>query len=135
MILDSSALIAILLEEAEGARFGQIVEESDIIRLSAAGYVEVSIVLERSKDEILKQMLDDFLAEFKVRIEPVTADQARLARQAFRSFGKGRHPAGLNYGDCFTYALAKTMREPVLFKGNDFSQTDLIAAWAPPASV
>lgn len=134
MILDPSALIAILFAEAEGARFGQIVEETDIVRLSAAGYVEASIVLERSKDEVLKQMLDDFIAEFNVRIEPVTADQALLARQAFRSFGKTRHPAGLNFGDCFTYALAKTMREPVLFKGNDFSLTDLIPAWTPDRS-
>ena len=73
-------------------------------------------------------MLDTFLGEFSIRIEPVTAEQAFLARQAFVLFGKGRHKAGLNFGDCFSYALARAYREPLLFKGGDFGYTDLEAA-------
>jgi ribonuclease VapC len=91
--------------------------------------------IERLADTVRKAMFEDVLREFEIRVEPVTFEQASAARQAFRDFGKGRHPAGLNYGDCFTYALAKTMREPVLFKGDDFSQTDLTPAWTPPESV
>jgi ribonuclease VapC len=106
----------------------------EVVRLSAAGYLEAAIVMQRSRDPVLANVLDDFLTEFSIQIEPVTADQARLARQAFQLFGKGVHRAGLNFGDCFTYALAKTMREPVLFKGNGFSKTDLIPAWTPDRS-
>jgi ribonuclease VapC len=128
MILDTSALLAILLREPEAERFAASMENAAVIRLSAAGYVEAAIYVDRNADEIRRAMLDTFLAEFSVRIEPVTAEQALLARQAFVLFGKGRHKAGLNFGDCFTWALARTWREPVLFKGGDFGNTDLDAA-------
>ena len=89
---------------------------------------EAAIYVERNGDEIRRAMLDTFIQEFSIRIEPVTAEQAMLARQGFALFGKGRHKAGLNFGDCFSYALAKQMGEPLLFKGNDFSRTDVLLA-------
>jgi ribonuclease VapC len=128
MILDTSALLAILLREPEAERFAISIENAAVVRLSAASYVEAAIYVDRNADEIRRAMLDTFLAEFSIRIEPVTAEQALLARQAFVLFGKGRHKAGLNFGDCFTYALARATREPVLFKGGDFGHTDLEAA-------
>jgi ribonuclease VapC len=128
MILDTSALLAILLREPEAERFAASIENAEVVRLSAASYVEAAIYVDRNADEIRRAMLDTFLAEFSIRIEAVTAEQALLARQAFVLFGKGRHKAGLNFGDCFTYALARAWREPVLFKGGDFGYTDLEAA-------
>jgi len=99
-----------------------------VVRISAANYVEAAIYVDRNGDEIRRAMLDTFLGEFEIRIEPVTAEQALLARQAFVLFGKGRHRAALNFGDCFSYALARSYREPLLFKGEDFVHTDLDAA-------
>jgi ribonuclease VapC len=128
MILDTSALLAILLREPEAERFAISIENAAVVRLSAASYVEAAIYVDRNADEIRRAMLDTFLAEFSIRIESVTAEQALLARQAFVLFGKGRHKAGLNFGDCFTYALARAWREPVLFKGGNFGHTDLEAA-------
>jgi len=128
MILDTSALLAILLREPEAETLARAMENADAVQISAASYLEAAIIVDRHGDEVRRAMLDTFLDEFDVRIEPVTVEQARIARQAFRAFGKGPHRAGLNYGDCFTYALAKVTREPLLFKGNDFSQTDLISA-------
>jgi ribonuclease VapC len=128
MILDTSALLAILLREPEAERFAASIENAEVVRLSAASYVEAAIYVDRNADEIRRAMLDTFLSEFSIRIEAVTAEQALLARQAFVLFGKGRHKAGLNFGDCFTYALARAWREPVLFKGGDFGHTDLEAA-------
>lgn len=128
MILDTSALLAILLLEPEAAAFAEAIEAASVVRLSVAGYVEASITIDRRADAISSALLDTFLAEFSIQLEPVTIQHAQLARQAFQAFGKTRHPAGLNYGDCFTYALAKTSREPLLFKGNDFSLTDLVPA-------
>ena len=119
----------ILLREPEAERFAASIENAEVVRLSAASYVEAAIYVDRNADEIRRAMLDTFLAEFSIRIEAVTAEQALLARQAFVLFGKGRHKAGLNFGDCFTYALARAWREPVLFKGGDFAHTDLEAAW------
>lgn len=128
MILDTSALLAILLRETEAATFARAIEDADSVCMSVAGYLEAAIFVDRHGDEVRRAMLDTFLEEFSIRLEPVTVQQIRLARQAFRAFGKGIHPAGLNFGDCFTYALAKALREPVLFKGTDFSQTDLLPA-------
>ena len=128
MILDTSALLAILLREPEAERFAISIENAAVVRLSAASYVEAAIYVDRNADEIRRAMLDTFLAEFSIRIETVTAEQVLLAHQAFVLFGKGRHKAGLNFGDCFTYALARAWREPVLFKGGDFGHTDLEAA-------
>jgi len=129
MILDSSAIVAILRREAEGERFTQILKEAACVRISAATYFEVSIVIDSAHDPIASRMLDDLLENSKTEIEPVTAEQARLARQAYRDYGKGSgHRAGLNFGDCFSYALAREKREPLLFKGDDFVHTDVRAA-------
>jgi ribonuclease VapC len=128
MILDTSALMAVLLQEPEAPRFAKAIAEADPVRLSVASYLEASIVIDRYGDAVRRAMLDRFLVEFSVQLEPVTVEQARLARLAFRAFGKGVHPAGLNFGDCFTYALATAFNEPLLFKGDDFSKTDLVPA-------
>ena len=128
MILDTSALLAALLNEPEAERFASAIENASVVRMSAASYVEAAIYVDRNLDEVRRAMFDTFLVEFSIRIEPVTAEQALLARQAFVLFGKGRHKAGLNFGDCFSYALAKTYREPLLFKDRDFGYTDLDAA-------
>jgi ribonuclease VapC len=125
MIVDTSALLALILNEPESPRFIAAIESAATKRMSAASYVEAAIYVDRNGDEIGRAMLDTLLAKFSIRIEPVTAEQALLARQGFVLFGKGRHKAGLNFGDCFSYALAKAYREPLLFKGADFGHTDL----------
>jgi ribonuclease VapC len=96
--------------------------------MSAASYLEASIIIYRSADAVRRAMLDQFLEEFGIEIEPVTVEQVRMARHAFREFGQGNHPASLNFGDCLTYALTRAKREPLLFKGKGFSQTDLTPA-------
>ena len=128
MILDTSALLAILQNEPERRPFLEAIEEADSCALSAANLVEVSIVVEARWGLEGVQALDHFLEEAGVTIEPVDAAQAAEARRAYFRYGKGRHPAGLNYGDSFAYALARTRREPILYKGSDFAQTDLVAA-------
>ncbi len=130
MILDTSALLALLLREPESDEFARLIEEAPVTRLSAATYLEAAMFVESRGDPVCRAMLDSFLVEFDVRVEPVTFEQARQAREAFRMFGKGMHPARLNFGDCFSYALAKAFREDLLFKGSDFSQTDLRPATA-----
>lgn len=130
MILDTSGLLAILLAEPEAPIFAQAIEDNRIVRLSVASYLETAAYVDRKGGAVSRALLDTFLEEFSIRLEPVTVEQARLAREAYRAFGKGMHPASLNFGDCFTYALAKSTREPVLFKGNGFSQTDLVPAVA-----
>lgn len=125
MILDTSALLAILFHEAEASSFTYLVERADVVRMSAASYLEAAMVIDHRLDAKRRAMLDSFLEQCEVIIEPVTERQARLARQAFNLFGKGRHMAALNYGDCFSYALAKDLREPLLYKGRDFSSTDI----------
>jgi ribonuclease VapC len=130
MIVDTSALLAILLSEPEARQFTTAMVEADVVRLSVASYLEASIFVDQNGDAVRRAMLDPFLEELKVRLEPVTVEQIRYAREAFQLFGKGRHAAGLNFGDCFTYALARAYREPVLFKGNDFPLTDVEPAIA-----
>ena len=129
MIIDSSALVAILRAEAEHTRFVDIIAQAGGGRLSAASYLETAIVIDRARDPVVSRALDAFLAASAIGIEAVTPGQARIAREAYRDFGKGSgHPAQLNFGDCLTYALAKEMDEPILFKGDDFSHTDLASA-------
>lgn len=125
MILDTSALAAIFFGEAEGKHFIQLIQSADIRRMSAANFVELSIVIEKQLGAEAGRQLDMFLRRAEIEIESVTLEQAHLARQAFLDFGKGRHPAQLNFGDCFAYALAKATGEPLLFKGTDFSKTDV----------
>jgi ribonuclease VapC len=129
VILDTSALIAMLRGEAEGADFLRLIDQAQSVRLSAATFLETAIVLDAARDPIYSRKLDDLLATVEATIEPVTEAHARIARWAFRDFGKGSgHPAKLNFGDCFAYALAKTSGEPLLFKGDDFGHTDVRVA-------
>lgn len=126
MILDSSAVVAILRGEPEADEFEQILEAVQGCRISAVNYVETACVVDSIRNPVASARLDDFLTEARCTIESVTEEQARLARQAYRDYGKGSgHPAGLNLGDCFAYALARARREPLLFKGQDFIHTDI----------
>jgi ribonuclease VapC len=126
MIVDSSALIAILTDEPDGLALSRALDEPETVRLSAVSYLETSILLDKHRDPVLSRKLDDLIEKAEITIEPVTAEQAKIARQAYRDFGKGSgHPAGLNFGDCFSYAVARDKREPMLWKGDDFGQTDL----------
>jgi len=125
MILDTSALAAIFFGEAESDRYIRTIHDADLCRISAANFVELSMVIEGQLGPEAGRQCDAFLRRAEIVIESVTVEHAHLARQAFLDFGKGRHPAGLNFGDCFSYALAKATGEPLLFKGQDFSQTDI----------
>jgi len=126
MILDTSALIAILRNEPEAAAFANALAQAQTRRISAANFLETSIVIDGSRDAIASRRLDDLLRLAEVCIEPVTEEQARIARAAYRDFGKGSgHPAQLNFGDCFAYALSKVTGEKLLYKGQDFVHTDL----------
>lgn len=129
MVIDSSAVIAILFGEPEAQAFLSQMAVAEICRLSAASLVEVGIVLRREAAAKRREAFEEMLRLFSIQIEPVTEVQAHLALGAYDRFGKGTgHAAGLNYGDCFSYALAKQTGEPLLFKGNDFTRTDLEAA-------
>jgi len=128
MVLDTSALLAILLDEPERRAFTEAIEAAEGRLLSAASFVEVSMILESRHGAEGVRALDRLLAAAHIEIVPVDPPQGMAAREAFRQFGKGRHPAGLNYGDCFSYALAKCRDEPLLCKGRDFSQTDVLVA-------
>ena len=128
MIIDTSAIIAILFNEEDAASFAQAIIRAESRRMSAATFVETAIVVETQTKSSGGRQLDAFLRHARIAIEPVTEEHAHLATQAFIDYGKGRHPAALNYGDCFSYALAKASGEPLLFKGRDFAKTDLLAA-------
>ncbi len=129
MILDTSTLLAILRDEPEERRFIEALEDSARPGMSAVNFVEAAFVIDSSRDPIASRQFDDLLREAEVTIEPVTQTQAIIARQAYRDFGKGSgHPARLNFGDCFAYALAKETAEPLLFKGNAFPHTDVTPA-------
>ena len=128
MILDTSALAAIFFGEPEAALYTQRIHAADRCQISAANFVELSIVVESQIGPDAGRQCDVFFRRAGVVIEPVTVEQAHLARQAFLDFGKGRHAAGLNFGDCFSYALAKITGKPLLFKGEDFKKTDIPSA-------
>jgi ribonuclease VapC len=129
MIVDTSALIAILRDETDAVSYANSIATASESRISAASYVESAAVIDGSRDPIASRRFDDLLREANIVIEPVTELQARLARDAYRDFGRGSgHPASLNFGDCFAYALAKTLNEPLLFKGDDFTHTDIVSA-------
>jgi ribonuclease VapC len=128
MIVDSSAIVAILRTEPEASTFLQIVESAKKCSISGVSYVEAAVVIDSGRDPVASRRFDDFFREAQITVEPVTLRQAQLAREAYRDFGKGRHRAGLNLGDCFAYALAKEANEPLLFKGDDFCHTDVKSA-------
>lgn len=132
MIIDSSALIAIFFKEPEARAFARAIQDADTLRISAATYLETAILLDKQRDPVLSARLDTLIEDLQVTIEPITVQQARIARQAWRDYGRGSgHPANLNFGDCFSYALSRAVREPLLYKGNDFSHTDLSSALHP----
>jgi ribonuclease VapC len=129
VIVDSSALIAILRDEPETEAFARVLYESFASRISAVNYFEACIVIDRSGDPVASRRVDELIEWAEISIETVSVAQARIARAAYRDFGKGsRHSAQLNLGNCFAYALAETMREPLLYKGNDFVHTDIKSA-------
>ena len=125
MVIDTSALLAVALHEAEAERFLEVMDKAEMRLISAASVLEAGIVIEGRRGPAAGDALDDLIVLLSLEIEPVTAEQASIARLAWRTYGKGHHPAGLNFGDCFVYALAKATGQPLLFKGGDFAQTDL----------
>jgi ribonuclease VapC len=132
MVLDTSALLAILQDEPERRRFNEAIEVANSRLVSVASFVELSIVLEARYGAEGVRQLDRFLEHAGVEMVPVDENQGRVARQAFARFGKGHHAAGLNFGDCFSYALARSLDEPLLYKGDDFSRTDVTTFSMPP---
>jgi ribonuclease VapC len=133
MIVDSSAMVAVIKREPDWPILSEKMEFADCLRMSAASYLETAIVLDSRRNPVMSAGLDELILESEIVIEPVTVAQARIARQAYRDYGKGSgHPANLNFGDCFTYALARDKREPVLYKGDDFVHTDLRSALQQP---
>jgi ribonuclease VapC len=125
MVIDTSALVAMLSDEPDAELLEAAVEADRVRRLSTASYLETAIVIESRFGESGGRELDLWLHRAAVDLVAVDADQAENARVAYRIFGKGRHRAGLNYSDCFSYALAKVSNEPLLFKGDDFAHTDI----------
>jgi ribonuclease VapC len=129
MIIDTSALIAILRDEPDAKACALVIERTVNRRLSAVNFVETALVIDGSRDPVASRRFDDLIQEAQIIIEPVTEVQARIAREAYRDFGKGSgHPAKLNFGDCFAYALARATGQPLLFKGDDFIHTDVVPA-------
>jgi ribonuclease VapC len=125
MVIDTSAVLAILQNEPERRRFNEAIETADTRSMSTASFVESSMILESRYGADGVRDFDLFISKAQITLAPVDTEQAQLARRAFRVYGKGRHPAGLNFGDCFSYALAKSLDEPLLYKGEDFLQTDI----------
>jgi ribonuclease VapC len=128
MIVDTSALVAILFTEPDAEAYALAIAAADRCRISAANYVETAIVIEAQTREAGSREFDTFFRRAGIVIEPITEEHAHLARQAYAQFGKGRHRSGLNFGDCFAYALARAMGEPLLYKGEDFKRTDVVSA-------
>jgi len=128
MIVDTSATLAVLFNESDAAAYARAIARADSRRMSAANFVEAAVVVETLTKESGSRQFDAFFRRAGIVIDPVTEEQAHVARQAYTDFGKGRHAARLNLGDCFAYALAKVSGEPLLFKGQDFSKTDIKAA-------
>ena len=133
MIVDSSALVSLIKREPDWPALLQEMESADCLRMSAASYLETAIVLDSRRSAAMSAGLDEVILDSEIVIEPVTVAQAKIARQAYRDYGKGSgHAANLNFGDCFSYALAREKREPLLFKGDDFVHTDLHPALRQP---
>jgi ribonuclease VapC len=129
LIVDTSALIAILRDEPEAPACTKAIEAASRRRISAANFVEAAIVIDASRDPVASRRFEDLVRGAQLVVEPVSEAQARIAREAYRDFGEGSgHPAKLNFGDCFAYALARATGEPLLFKGDDFAHTDIAPA-------
>ncbi|MCY3762419.1 MAG: type II toxin-antitoxin system VapC family toxin [Gemmatimonadetes bacterium] len=128
MIVDSSALLAVLFREEDAERYEKAIAAAPNCRMSVANLLEVFVVVERRGGTAAGQECDAFLDKAEIDPAPVMPEHAQEARRAWRRFGKGNHPAALNFGDCFAYALARTTGEPLLFKGDDFARTDIEAA-------
>ena len=129
MIIDTSALIAILRDEPKAAACARAIETASRHRISAASFVEAAIVIDGNRNPVASCRFDDLVRESQLIVEPVAEAQAGIARDAYRDFGRGNgHHAGLNFGDCFVYALARLMSKPLLFKGDDFAHTDITPA-------
>jgi ribonuclease VapC len=131
MVIDTSALLAIYLAEAESEQFEHAILNAPAVQISAGTLLEAGIVVEARHGKAGAVQLDRLLKTFGVMTVAVDAEQVEVARLAFRKYGQGRHPANLNYGDCFAYALSTTSVEPLLFKGSDFSKTDVMNALEP----
>jgi ribonuclease VapC len=125
VILDSSAVLAIAMREAERERFVDAILAATQVRMSVANWLETTMVVDRRGTSLALSWLEDFIRNAQIELVSVSVSQANIARGAWQTFGRGIHPAKLNFGDCFAYALAKETREPLLFKGNDFAQTDI----------
>ena len=126
MIIDTSAIVAVLRGEHGAKAYAAMIESAPIARISAATYVELGVVIDGLRDPVMSGSLDPFLVSMVVVVESLTVEQARIARAAYQRFGRGSgHPARLNMGDCFAYALARDLDEPLLFKGDDFKLTDI----------
>jgi ribonuclease VapC len=125
MVIDAPAIVAILFDEPERARFAAAIDAAAPRLLSAVTFVEATLVVEGRKGPSAERMIDSFVEDGEIEVVPVAIEHVQLACAAFRAFGKRRHPANLNLGDCFAYALAKATGEPLLFKGDDFSKTDI----------
>ncbi len=126
MIIDSSAVLAILFDEDDAPDYAREIDAAEAPRMSAANWLETAIRVDRSGNPVASNAFDDFVREAELLVEPVTATQVQIARAAYRAYGRGTgHPAKLNFGDCFAYALARETGEPLLFKGDDFSRTDV----------
>ena len=128
MIVDSSAVLAILFNEPDSRRHAEAIMQASPCRMSVANALEAAIVLESRGGFAAGRELDALLQKAKIELMPITVEQLEVARAAWRRYGKGNHPAALNFGDCFAYALAKSEGEPLLFKGEDFPRTDIEAA-------
>ncbi len=128
MIVDTSAIIAILFDEADADLYDRAIVADPVCRMSVANFLEATIVLEGREGSGAGPVFDAYLEEASIELVPVTIEQARAARRAWRRFGRGNHPAALNLGDCFSYALAEATGEPLLYKGEDFARTGIPAA-------
>lgn len=131
MVIDTSAIVAILLDEAEANIFVEILAENPPLAISAVTFHEASVVMAGKAKKAGVRLFDDFLRNLALEVFPVKIEDAIAAREAYFKYGRGYHSAGLNFADCFTYALAKTRSESLLFKGDDFSKTDIVPAWRP----
>ena len=130
MIVDTSAILAIGLGEPEQKKFLNLIQDSEENYISAVSYLELSMVALKRGDVLSERRMEQLLEKLNIVIAPISVAQAKIARDAYRDFGKGRNKAGLNLGDCFSYALARERKEPLLFKGNYFSKTDITSALA-----